>query len=334
MTRVLTGPQKVGVLLVQLGIERSAPVLRSLREAEVTEVMTEVARLQEIDRETAERVVEEFLVLVDARSQVRSGGVDTARQLLERSHGTSKAQQVIDQISSSMAEVPFESIRGGDPKQVLGFIEDEHPQTIALVLAHLTPDRAAQILGDLADGRQREVAQRLAIMDRTSPDAVEQVEEVLARRMSTVIAPTDLRPSGGVQALVDILNRSDRATERLILEGLEQDDSELADEVRQRMFVFEDIVGLEDRSVQLVLRQVDTKELAVALKGVRTEVKEKITRNMSQRAGEMLLEEIDLLGPVRLKQVEEAQGVVVRVIRSLEESGQLVLSRSADEFVV
>jgi flagellar motor switch protein FliG len=198
----------------------------------------------------------------------------------------------------------------------------------------MAPDPAAMIMSGLAEDLQRDVSHRLAVMDRTSPEVITQVEAVLERKLSSVLAPTEMSVAGGVQTLVDILNRSDRATERLILEGLESSDAELADEVRQRMFVFEDIVSLDDRSVQLMLRQVDGKELAVALKGVRVDVRDKILRNMSERAAANLGEEIDLLGPVRLKTVEEAQGAMVRVIRALEESGQLVLSRSADEFVV
>jgi flagellar motor switch protein FliG len=216
---------------------------------------------------------------------------------------------------------------------VLSFIQDEHPQTIALVLAYMTPDQAAMVMSGLSEELQRDVSHRLAVMDRTSPEVVESVEQMLERKLSSVLQPHELSSVGGVQSLVDILNRSDRATERLILEGLEQNDSDLADEVRQRMFVFEDIGKLDDKSIQLVLRQVDSKELAVALKGVRAEVRNAIGRNMSERAATNLNEEIELLGPVRLKTVEEAQGGIVRIVRALEESGQLVLVRSADEFI-
>jgi flagellar motor switch protein FliG len=216
---------------------------------------------------------------------------------------------------------------------VLSFIQDEHPQTIALVMAHMPPEQAAMVMGGLAESLQREVACRLATMDRTAPDVIEHVERVLERKLSSVLQPGELTVAGGVQSLVDILNRSDRATERLILEGLERNDPDLADEVRQRMFVFEDITQLDDRSIQLILRQVDNKDLAIALKGVGQNVRDKILRNLSERAAANLNEEIGLLGPVRLKQVEEAQGAIVRIIRALEESGQLVLSRNSDEFV-
>ncbi len=197
----------------------------------------------------------------------------------------------------------------------------------------MLPDAAAMVLGSLPETTQRDVAVRIAMMDRTSPDVIERVEQILERKLSSVLSNTDYSEAGGVESLVDILNRADRGTERLILEGLELADVELADEVRQLMFVFEDITTLDDRSVQLILRQVDNKDLAVALKGVQQPVKDKIRANMSERAGEALLEEIDLMGPVRLKDVETAQGSIVRVIRSLEEAGQIVLSRSGDEFV-
>jgi flagellar motor switch protein FliG len=330
----LTGPQKAAVLLLQLDKERAAKVLRTMRESEVSQVMAEVARLRSVDPDVIEGVVEEFQHMAEAKLAVTTGGLELARSLLEETVGVERAQAILDNLAATVAGIPFEFLRRADPRQVLSFLQDEHPQTIALVLAHLAADDAALIMGGLVEDLQRDVAHRLAVMDRTSPEAIAQVEGVLQRKLSSVLQPTDLAAAGGVQSLVDILNRSDRATERLILEGLEVSDADLADEVRQRMFVFEDIGGLDDRSVQLILRQVDGKELAMALKGVRADVREKIARNMSERAAQNLNDEIELLGPVRIKNVEEAQGAIVRVIRALEESGQLVVSRSADEFVV
>jgi flagellar motor switch protein FliG len=289
--------------------------------------------MRTVNGTVVEEGVTEFREMADAKVTVTAGGLERARSPLEESLGGDKATEILDRVTASLIELPFEFLRRADPRQVLSFIQDEHPQTIALVLAYMTPDQAAMVMGGLAEDLQRDVAMRLAVMDRTSPEVVSHVEQMLERKLSSVLQPSELSSVGGVQSLVDILNRSDRATERLILEGLENKDSELADEVRQRMFVFEDIAGLDDRSIQLVLRQVDSKELAVALKGVRQEVRNAITRNMSERAGANLVEEIALLGAGRLKTVEEAQGAVVRVVRALEESGQLVLVRSADEFV-
>jgi len=331
--RALTGAQKAAVFILHMGKERSASVLRSMRETEVAEIMAEVARMRTVNSTLVEEVVGEFREMADAKVTVTAGGLERARTLLEESLGGDKATEILDRVTASLIELPFEFLRRADPRQVLSFIADEHPQTIALVLAYMTPDQAAMVMSGLAEDLQRDVAMRLAVMDRTSPEVVAHVEQMLERKLSSVLQPSELSSVGGVQSLVDILNRSDRATERLILEGLENKDSELADEVRQRMFVFEDIAGLDDRSIQLVLRQVDSKELAVALKGVRAEVRTAITRNMSERAGANLVEEIALLGAVRLKTVEEAQGAIVRVVRALEESGQLVLVRSADEFV-
>jgi flagellar motor switch protein FliG len=331
--RTLTGAQKAAVFILHMGKDRSASVLRSMRETEVAEIMAEVARMRIVNGTVVEEVVNEFKEMADAKETVTAGGLERARSLLEESLGGDKATEILDRVTASLIELPFEFLRRADPRQVLSFIADEHPQTIALVLAYMTPDQAAMVMSGLPEDLQRDVAMRLAVMDRTSPEVVAHVEQMLERKLSSVLQPSELSSVGGVQSLVDILNRSDRATERLILEGLENEDSELADEVRQRMFVFEDIAGLDDRSIQLVLRQVDSKELAVALKGVRQEVRNAITRNMSERAGANLVEEIALLGAVRLKTVEEAQGAIVRVVRALEESGQLVLVRSADEFV-
>ena len=330
----LSGVQKAAVLLMQMDRERSAAVLRELRETEVADIMAEVAQLQRVEIDAAQSVLMEFHHLASARAHVASGGIGVARELLVATLGESKADEIIGRLTAIIQRAPFEFIRKADPRQVLQFLQDEHPQTIALVLAHMYPDHAAMVLSGLSEELQRDVARRVAIMDTTSPEAIEHVEAILERKLSSVLQSSDMSNAGGVQALVDILNRSDRGTERLILESLEYDDVELADEVRQLMFVFEDMSQLDDRSVQLVLRQVDAKDLAIALKGVRTDVREKILRNMSERAAINLAEEIDLLGPVRIKAVEEAQAGVVRIIRALEEAGQIVLTRGADEYVV
>ena len=330
----LNGVQKVAVLLMQMDKDRSAAVLRQMRESEVADIMAEVAQLQRVELEAAQSVLMEFHHLASARAHVGHGGLGVARELLVASLGEAKADEILTRLTAIIQRAPFEFIRKADPRQVLQFLQDEHPQTIALVLAHMYPDHAAMVLSGLAEDQQRDVARRVATMDTTSPEAIEHVEAILERKLSSVLQSSDMSSAGGVQALVDILNRSDRGTERLILESLEYEDVELADEVRQLMFVFEDIGQLDDRSVQLVLRQVDAKDLAIALKGVRTDVRDKILRNMSERAAANLAEEVDLLGPVRIKAVEEAQAGVVRVIRALEEAGQIVLTRGADEYVV
>jgi flagellar motor switch protein FliG len=260
--------------------------------------------------------------------------MDYARDLLEASLGREKAGAIVDRLSTVFMDVPFSFLMQADPRQVLSFLQDEHPQTIALVLAHLTATQASQILSGLAPELQADVAHRIAVMDRTSPDIIRQVETTLERKLSSVLAPSDLSSVGGLQPLVDIINRADRATERLILEGLAGRNPELAEEIRSKMFMFEDIVSLDDRSIQLVLRQVETNDLATALKGVRDDVRMKIMKNLSERAAENLADEIELLGPVRLRSVEESQAKVVQAIRTLEESGQIVIRRGdEDEFV-
>jgi flagellar motor switch protein FliG len=330
----LSGVQKAAILIMQIGKERAAPVLRALREQEVSEIMAEVARLSNLDSEAIAEVMDEFRETFIARAHVAQGGYDTARELLEASYGGDKAEEILVNLGVTLVAAPFEFLRRADTRQVLSYLQDEHPQTIALVLAHMGSDAAAMVLSALPEEQQRDVAQRIATMDRTSPEVIEQVENILQKKLSTVIQQSDYTSAGGIQSLVDILNRSDRATERLILEGLEKNNPELADDVRNRMFIFEDIVTLDDRSVQLVLRQVDAKELAIALKGVDQKVRDKIMGNMSERAAANLAEEINLLGPVKLKTVEESQAAVVRVIRVLEEAGQIVMSRGSDELVV
>lgn len=329
----LNGTQKVAILLMAMGKERAGKMLKDMRESEVADVAGEIARMPSVPSEVVDGVLAEFRDMAQAKVNIATGGLEYARAMLEESLGSNKAYEIMDLLAAQIVEAPFEFLRNTDPRQVLSFISEEHPQTIALVLAHMLPDAAAMVLGSLPEATQRDVAVRVALMDRTSPDVIERVEQILQRKLSSVLQQTDFSEAGGVDTLVDILNRADRGTERLILEGLETANEELADEVRQLMFVFEDITTLDDRSVQLILRQVDNKDLAVALKGVTATVKGKIRKNMSERAGEALMEEIDLMGPVRLKDVETAQGAIVRVIRTLEEAGQIVLSRSGDEFV-
>ena len=332
--RGFTGVHKAAVLVMQVGKDRAANVLRLLREQEISEIMAEVARLQHLEADEIEEVLTEFRDTYLARSHIATGGYETARELLEASLGPEKAEEILENLGVTLVAAPFEFLRRADSRQVLSYLQDEHPQTIALVLAHMNSTSGALVMGALAEELQRDVAERIAKMDRTSPDVIEHVEAILERKLSTVIQQSDYSNAGGIQSLVDILNNSDRATERLSLEGLEKNDPQLADDVRSRMFVFEDIVTLDDRSVQLVLRSVDAKELAVALKGVDQKVRDKIMGNMSERAAANLGEEINLLGPVKLKTVEEAQAAVVRVIRTLEESGQIVMSRGSDELVV
>ena len=331
----MSGAQKAAILLMCMGQERAGKIMQMMRVTEVEELATEIARQQVVRKDDAETVLVEFSAIAKARESYASGGVEVAAQLLRSSLGADRAAEIIDRLAASIAEAPFEFLRKADPKQVLSFLREEHPQTIALVMAYMHPNQASMVIGGLADETQREVSVRLARLDRTSPEVVAYVEEALNRKFASIVGNqmSDSANQDGIALLVDIMNRSDRSTERSIFEGLETLDAALAEEVRARMFVFEDIVSLDDKAIQLILRQVDPKDLAMALKGVRNEVKMKILKNMSERAGENLQEEIVVLGAVRMKNVEEAQTAVVRAIRTLEESGQIVLARGGDEFV-
>jgi flagellar motor switch protein FliG len=285
----------------------------------------------QVDSEDEDGVLGEFHELMQARRFLGHGGVEFAREILSAGLGPERAEELLARMNIVYTEVPFASLRNGEVRQLVTFLKDEHPQVIALVLAHLPAAQSAEVLARFEPELQGVVAHRIAVMDRTSPDMVRMVEDELSRRMGSMLANQDLSTVGGVNALVEIINRSARPTERTILEGLEDTDPELAERVRSQMFVFEDIVTLDDRSLQLVLRDVEANDLATALKGVRDDVRDKVVRNLSERAGENLLEEMELLGPVRARTVEEAQGKVVSIIRTLEESGSLVLSRGGDD---
>jgi flagellar motor switch protein FliG len=330
----MTGLHKAAVLLVQIGKEHSARVLKSLHQPEIEELTAEIARLDSIDPDVADAVLGEFKVLAAARHYFAQGGSRYAQEVLEATLGPVKAHEIMARQSALLVEMPFEFLRSVDPQMVLTFLQEEHPQTIALVMAHMVPDQAAAVLSGLPEAMQADIAHRLAIMDRTSPDIVKQVESMLHRRISTVFQGNESSTVGGLKPLVDIINHSDRNTERLILEGLEARDSLLAEEVRAHMFMFEDILTLEDRMIQILMRHIDVKDLAVALKGVREAVREKFLTNMSERAALGLREDMDVLGPVRVKQVEEAQAAIIRLIRTLEESGEIVISKGeGDDFI-
>lgn len=329
------GVRKAAVLLIQLGKDRAAQVMSHLSDAEVEAISAEIARLDAVTADETSQVLSEFHDLATAHAHVTQGGFGFAQQLLEQSLGPERAKEIMERLHAAAVQMPFQFLHRADPAQLRSFIADEHPQVIALVLAHMAADKASLLLSGLPAHQQAVVAHRIAVMDRTSPEIVRTVEAILERKLSSMLQPTEVSRVGGVDPLVNIINRSDRPTERQIVEGLEGLDPSLADEVKSRMFMFEDIVGLDDRSVQQVLRQVDTAELALALKGVSDAVRSKITDNLSERAAENLLEEVELLGAVRLAQVEEAQQGVIRTIRQLEEQGQIMVRRgSDDEFVV
>ncbi len=327
----LPGLRKAAVFLAQMTKEEAGILLAKLRPREVEALTRELMRLGSVEPADVDGVLEEFHGLMTAQRFVGRGGVEFAREILAAGLGEDKAEGILSRLNVVYTEVPFASLRNADVRQLVTFLKDEHAQIIALVLAHLTPAQSAEVLSGFAPEQQAEVAHRIATMDRTSPEMVRLVEEELSRRMGSILAHQDMSTAGGVEALVEIINRSPRPTERSILEWLDNTDPELAEQVRSQMFVFEDIVTIDDRSLQLVLREVESTDLATALKGVRPDVRDKVVRNLSERAAESLAEEIELMGPVRTRTVEEAQGKVVGVIRTLEEQGVLTISRGGDD---
>ena len=330
----LSGRQKAAIFLVTLGSEISSEIFKHLREDEIEALIFEIARLDNVESEERDNVLMEFKELMMAQDFITSGGIDYARELLEKSMGSQKAVDIINRLTSSLQVRPFDFIRRTDPAHLLNFIQQEHPQTIALIMAYLEPQKASIILGALPHEIQSDVAKRIATMDRTSPEVLREVERVLEKKLST-LSSEDYTAAGGVENIVEIINLVDRSTEKGIIESLEEEDPELAEEIKKRMFVFEDIVLLDDRAIQKVLREVDTAELAKALRGVETEVQDKIFKNMSKRASALLKEEMEYMGPVRLKDVEETQQKIVSIIRKLEDSGEIVVARSGeDEMVV
>jgi flagellar motor switch protein FliG len=329
-----TGRQKAAIFLVSIGSEISAEIFKYLREDEIETLTFEIARLETIEPEQKDAVLVEFQELMMANEFISTGGIDYARELLEKALGSQKAIDIINRLTSSLQVRPFDFIRRTDPAHLLNFIQQEHPQTIALILAYLEPNKASIILQNLPHEVQADVARRIATMDRTSPEVLREVERVLEKKLST-LSSEDYTAAGGVESIVEILNLVDRASEKQIIEALEDEDPELAEEIKKRMFVFEDIVMLDDRAIQKVMREVDSQELAKALKSVDTEVQDKIFRNMSKRAAGMLKEDMEYMGPVRLKDVEEAQQKIVSIIRHLEDTGDIVVARSGeDELVV
>ncbi len=330
----LTGVQKAAVLLIALGPEKSADIFKHLKEDEIEELTLEIANTRSVSPQIKEEVLNEFYQVCLAQQYIAEGGITYAKELLDKALGGDRAQEVISKLTASLQVRPFEFVRKTDPSQLLNFIQDEHPQTIAMILSYLTPAQAAMIMSALSSEVQSDVAKRIATMDRTSPDVVKEVERVLERKLSSLINQ-DYTIVGGVDAIVNILNTVDRSTEKHIMESLEIEEPELADEIRKKMFVFEDIMLLDDRAIQRVLRDVDNNDLAVALKGANEDVQNTIFKNLSKRLAAMIKEDMEFMGPVRMKDVEEAQQKIVGVIRKLEDSAEIVISRGGgDEIVV
>lgn len=318
-----TGLKKAAMLMVALGPEISAEIFKHLSDNEIERMTLEIAGLNKLTPQMKAVVLEEFYNLAMAKEYILAGGIDYAREVLERALGTGKAMDVINRLSTFLDVAPFDFARKTDPNQLLNFIRNEHPQTIALILSYLQSSQSSYILKNLNDpALQVSVTKRIATMDRTSPEVIKEVEKVLEKKLSMVLSP-EYTEAGGISGVVEILNRVGRKTESEIMDKLSEEDPELAEEIKKRMFVFEDIVKISDRDLQQVLRQVESAQLATALKNMKEDVQQKVYNNMSKRAAEMLKEDMEYAGPVRLREIEEAQQHIVNTIRGMIESGEI-----------
>ncbi|MFJ7365466.1 flagellar motor switch protein FliG [Peribacillus frigoritolerans] len=329
----LTGKQKAAILLISLGPDVSASVYKHLTEEEIERLTLEISGVRKVDSQDKEEILEEFHNIALAQDYISQGGIGYAKQVLEKALGTDQATAIINRLTSSLQVRPFDFARKADPGQILNFIQNEHPQTIALILSYLDPTQAGQILSELPQEVQADIARRIALMDSTSPEIINEVEQILERKLSATVTQ-DYTQTGGVEAVVDVLNGVDRSTERTILDALEIQDPELAEEIKKRMFVFEDIVTLDGRAIQRIVRESDNEDLKLSLKVASDEVKEIVFRNMSKRMVETFQEEMEFMGPVRLRDVEEAQSRIVAVIRKLEETGDIVIARGGGDDII
>ncbi len=329
----LTGKQKAAILLIALGPDVSAQVYKHLSEEEIEQLTLEISNVRKVDSGMKEEILEQFHSLVLAQDYIAQGGIGYAKSVLEKALGESAAMDIINRLTSTLQVRPFDFARKMDPSQLLNFIQNEHPQTIALILSYLESVQSGQILSELPQEVQADVARRIAVMDSTSPEIVHEVESILEQKLSSTLTH-DYTDAGGIESVVEVLNSVDRSTERTILDALEIQDPELAEEIKKRMFVFEDIVTLDNRSIQRVIRDVENEDLQLSLKVASEEVKEIIFNNMSQRMVEVFKDEMEYMGPVRLKDVEEAQSRIVAVIRRLEEAGEIVIARGGGDDII
>ncbi|EJO5346026.1 flagellar motor switch protein FliG [Clostridium botulinum] len=330
----LTGVQKAAILFITLGPEASAGIIKKLPDSEIQKITYEIANITSVKSEIKQEILEEFIQINKAKDYILEGGFEYAKNLLGKALGSQKAMDILDKVTEATQQFrPFAIARKADSAQLLNTISNEHPQTIALVLCYMQSDKAGQILSALPEDLQSEVAYRIATMSATSPMVVKEIEKVLDSKLSSVVR-SDATTIGGVPTIVDILNQVDRTTEKNITEGLQREDAELAEKIKESMFVFEDIITLDDVAIQRILREVETKDLALALKGSSEEVADVIFKNQSKRAAASLKEDIEFLGPVRIMDVEKAQQGIVAIIRRLDEAGEIVISRGGEDAII
>lgn len=328
-----TQREKAAILLISLGKDYCAQVFKHLKNDEIEQLTLDITNMRRIEPETRDLVIKEFHELCLAHSYFSEGGIDYATEVLNKALGQQRAMELIGKLTSTLQVIPFEFLRKIDPTQLYHFIKNEHPQTIALVFSYLEPNIAAAILNSLPQERQVDVVSRISKMGRTSPEYIKEVERIFERKLSNV-SMSDYTTIGGIDSIVTILNSVDRGTEKNILENLEMQDAELADEIRRRMFVFEDIVKLSSMAIQRILREVDNNDLTIALKGAAKDVSDIIFSNMSKRLQEMIKEDMELMGPIRIRDVEVAQQKIVSVIRKLEDSSEIVIVRGQEDVLV
>ncbi|MEN8699458.1 flagellar motor switch protein FliG [Bacillus infantis] len=329
----LTGKQKAAILLISLGPDVAASVYKHLSEEEVEKLTLEISGVRTVESQSKESILEEFHNIALAQDYISQGGIGYAKTVLEKALGQEQASVIINRLTSSLQVRPFDFARKADPSQILNFIQNEHPQTISLILSYLDSAQAGQILSELPQEMQADIARRIAVMDSTSPEIINEVEQILERKLSATVTQ-DYTQTGGIEAVVDVLNGVDRATERTILDALEIQDPELAEEIKKRMFVFEDIVTLDSRAIQRVIRDCESEDLMLALKVSSDDVKDIVFKNMSTRMVETFKEEMEFMGPVRLRDVEEAQSRIVAIIRRLEETGEIVVARGGGDDII
>ncbi|AKG04577.1 MULTISPECIES: flagellar motor switch protein FliG [Salimicrobium] len=329
----LSGKQKAAALLISLGPDVAAQVYKHLSEEEMEQLTLEISSVQKVDSTQKEEIVEQFHQIALAQDYISQGGISYAKEVLEKAVGTDEASNILSRLTSSLQVKPFDFARKAEPAQVLNFIQNEHPQTIALVLSYLDASQAGQILSELPQEVQADIARRIATMDSTSPEVIYEVEQILENKLSATLT-NNYTETGGIEAVVEVLNGVDRSSEKTILDALEARDPELAEEIKKRMFVFEDIVTLDNRGIQRVIREVNGEDLQLSLKVASDEVQEVVFENMSERMVENFREEMEIMGPVRLRDVEEAQTRVVGTIRQLEEIGEIVIARGGGDDII
>lgn len=335
MADKVVGARKAAILLLSMGADEAAGILRYMKRSEVEAITVEIAKIKRVDPSLQDEVLNEFYHLSQADRQIAEGGADLAKEMLERAFDDQRAGEIMHRLRNFLQKRPFEILRKVDATQIGALVQDEHPQTIAVILSYTEPAQSAAVLSALSAELQTDVARRIALMGRPAPEVITEIELLVEQKLSDIAADEASGGTGGLNVIVPILNNTERAAERQIMSALEERDPELAESIRNRMFVFENIVQLEDRAIQKVLRRVDNKTLALAMKGAAPDIGDRLMKNLSQKAAELLKDDIDVLGPARIRDVEQAQREIVNVIRQLEDAGEIIIARGEkDDFIL